>query len=47
MVRRIQPKDNPTATFGPEECPLISEFLGSDTFDLEKVAEMLLSDFGS
>ena len=47
IVTRIQAADNPTAVFGPEECPLISEFLSSDAFDMEKVAEMISQDFGS
>ena len=47
IVTRIQAADNPTAVFGPEECPLISEFLSSDAFDMDKVAQMISQDFGS
>ena len=47
IVTRIQAADNPTAVFGPEECPLISEFLSSDAFDMDKVGQMISQDFGS
>ena len=46
VVQRIPAKDNPTAVFDDQECPFVNKFLNSDAFNQDKVADLLVKDFG-